>query len=349
MRVHEVFKAHAGSRSLAGRSASLRFRLLGFVCTTLCLVLLQSCHDNNALAAVGFVKKAAPSSIERPSHRGVRTVETFSNGRTNRHTERVFDNGGRDIALALVDDPGNTPYSQIQKLLFVVHGRFSYQFRDISIDQTELVAENYLINLSEDHALVAEHPTSKLEFIPKHHTAVRIEMRFDEATGLPLEVIRFDETNHISYRMQYSQVEVGNVSRSRNDPPTLPDPPSKLQLSDVPAGTPILDGESMPAGFVLSERSVTSAQLNTHASIFIVDRYSDGLQNLFVTQGELSEMYNNPPAVDSAEGAPVFSVANLGAINVVWGRREEKALAAFGPFDRSLLAEVMMGYSRSAR
>ncbi|MFN0206276.1 MAG: hypothetical protein ACKVS6_08170 [Planctomycetota bacterium] len=325
------------------------FRLLGFVCSAICVFLLQACRDSGALAAVELVKKAAPTSAERPSYRGVRMVETISGDRVSRHRENVFDNGGRDIGLSLVKDPNNTSHTQIQELLFVIHGRFSYQFRDISIGQTEWVAANYLIYLSEDHAMVAGRPTAKLEFVPKHHNAVRVEVRFDEETGLALEVVRFDATNRVNYRMRYDQIEIGNVTRSRNDPPTLPDPPNKLQLSDVPPGTTILSGQSIPAGFVLSERTVTSAQLDTHAKLFVVDRYSDGLQNLFVTQGEFSAMFNNPPAVDSGGGEPVFSVTNLGAINVVWGRREEKSLAAFGPFDRSLLAEVIMGYSRSTK
>jgi hypothetical protein len=308
-----------------------------------------ACQDSDAVAAAQLVANACPIAVSRPAHRGSRVVETRTPDAVKRHREHIYDNGRSDIGVSIEAVPGYGEITEVDKLLFVLHGRLTYSYRDVAIESVAALLANYDLSLSIDSVIVAGRVTHRLDFNPKAPSGLHMAVRFDIVSGLALEVVRFDAANQPVYVMQYESVELDPGSRVRTDPPTLPDPPQKLTLTDLPAGTVVLSPGSTPEGFSQSERFATAIAPNGHTQYYVVDRFSDGLQQMFVVQGDGSLLLNSPPAADVTGGPPTFTTTQVGTVQVVWGRHEGQSVAAFGPFDRQILGELILTYGFAGR
>lgn len=307
---------------------------------------LAACTDATVEAAVTKVANACAVSTARPSHRGLRRIEVAdSNGNIKIHREQVFDDGAFDIGVDSTsvrnhDDP--TP----EELLAKLQGRFTYKYRDLAIDQVGALLQNYNVSVSDSVDSVAGRAVKKLTFSPRSGVALAYKtiVLADETTGFPLSVAKIDDNGQTIYQMIYETVEISNVQRTSEDPRTLPDAPTKQQNANAVGIEPLV-ATALPAGFRLSESSVASIELGARRAYYFVDRYTDGLQHLFVTQGDPKNVFiGEVPFVDSAQGMPTFAFTNVGAVSVVWGKRYGRGLASFGPYGKTTLGQVLAGY-----
>lgn len=311
------------------------------------ILLIGGCDSGDVVAGVNALANSCALSDSRPSHRGIRVVETIDNENSSLQREVVFDNGSMDIGVR-VDSVRGRQFSELDQIMFSVHGRFIYKYRDAAVDQPVTLLENYHVTLETDHALVAGHPTVKFTFAPRASSGIttfKTEIRADETTLLPLSVTRFDESDRIIYKMVYESVEIG-VERIASDPPTLPDPPERERMgSEIDAVS--LNATNVPAGFRQSDRVVARITVLNRVALFVVDRFTDGLQHLFVSQGDPDKTFeSNIPVHDPATGVGVYTATEMGFVRVVWGMREGRALAAFGPYGASTLADMIAGYRK---
>lgn len=311
--------------------------------------LLPSCGSGSEREAVLKLSNACAISPVRPSCRGVRNVQVVLDGTSQFIHERVFDDGAQDIGVEILDRrtaTGMTP----EDLLAALHGRFTYQFRDIAIDQIGALFENYDVALDPAPGLVAGHPTLALTFTGKTNATngQKTIVQSDAASGLPLQVTRLNSLDQLVYQMTFESVEIGNVVRTAEDPRTLPDAPPQQRSSNGQRSDSL--GEFLVAsdvldGFVLTDQSLSSVSIGGQGSTYAVDRYTDGLQHLFVTQGDPEFTYSGEtPFVNTNESEPAYAVTNMGPVTIVWGQRHGRALASFGPYDQTTLARVISKY-----
>ncbi|MBI3819249.1 MAG: hypothetical protein HY286_11195 [Planctomycetes bacterium] len=317
----------------------------------LLLSAVPACTDSTVRESLQKLTAACPISNARPGIRGLRTVSVATDKGSKVTHEQVFDDGGFDIGLkTIASRDSNAGDSAVLSnpgadLIATLHGRMTYKYRDLAIDQLSVLDRNYNVSVVQDGDIIAGHPTIQFTFIPRQSFsyAYKTVVNADSTSGVPLQVKKLDLADQVIYQMTYDSIEIGNLQRTPSDPRTLPDPPQKVNLP-TEAPTPLAT-TGLTGGFEFVEQSATSIDMGDHVAYYVVDRFTDGLQHLFVTQGNPKDTFiGDSPFLDATDAAPIFAYTNLGAVTVVWGQRHGRALASFGPFDQTALAGVLSSY-----
>ena len=301
----------------------------------------SGCNDSQIVTELTKVARASGTQ----AYRGVRIVELFTGKSSESHREQVLDLGGDDVGARLLD-VGGAPASDVQQVLFAKDARLLLRYRDLALDDVDRVIRNYVVERIAGSEKIADRGTFQIRFHHKKTAGLTVDLFADVETGLILQLIRTAPTGEMLYRMRFERVEIGGVARDANDPPRAPEPPRRVRDTE-PAPFQPLEASVVPAGFERSDHFFGEVLVGAKAVRAHVDRFSDGLQHLFVVQGGPGdELWVLPPSSAPA-GQPTFYTATLGAISIVWGRAEDRTLAGYGPFSDTALAALIAGYSFS--
>jgi hypothetical protein len=204
---------------------------------------------------------------------------------------------------------------------------------------------NYDVERLPDNEVVAGRATFHIRFHHKKSLGLTVDLFADGETGLILQLTRTAPTGDLLYRMKFERVELSGIVRDANDPPRAPEPPRRVSEGAAPFAP--LEASVLPAGFELSDHFFSEVVVGSKTIRAHVDRFSDGLQHLFVVQGGPGDDLWIVPPASAPAGQPTFYTATLGAISIVWGRAEDRTLAGYGPFSDTALAALIAGYSFS--
>jgi hypothetical protein len=207
------------------------------------------------------------------------------------------------------------------------------------------VLDNYEIELVPGLETVAGRSAFRLALRRRGDSLARIDVWGDDATGVALKVERRGATGSIQYQMVYEQIELGDLTRQPGDPERLPSPP-KVEASG--ALFPALEaaeglGDALD-GFVQADREFSELTIGGQRFQGCVDRFTDGLQHLFVVQGNPAhDFWVAPPPAAPRLQTTIYS-SRLANMNVLWTRKHGRSFAAYGPYAEHTLAAVLQSY-----
>ncbi len=324
--------------------------LLALLLATIC-TFAPGCSDSETEQALLALARATSIGSGRQSYRGVREVWYLENGTLQRHVEAVFDDGGEDVGLDLLDDGSGAP-SPTARLMFLLEGRFLHTFRDLALGDVALLLENYRVRLVPGEETILGHPALHLEFTKRASGQKAVEVWSDRVSGLPLRVDRFGELGDLVFRMEYRSIEIGAVARTPEDPSSLPQAPPEHDRSAASpetgeAALAILAPTWIPAGFRPAAWRDVEIDLGTSKTVARWSRFTDGLEHVFVIQGDaMSGAWDLPAATSSLDREIVLASYQLGAVNVVAATKDVHAIVAFGRVSANDLGGMVAGYLR---
>lgn len=313
------------------------------------LVLLAAapaCDDADLAANLGLLERGNLFVAQAVPLKGERRVLIFDGAHAREHRERILVFNAADVAADLTEVDGRAP-NELEKLLFVKNARAHLQYRDLALDGVERVLANYRVRRQDDSQPVAGRATFHLTF--RHRSGgASVDVWGDRDTGVALRVVRTNPEGVTTYLMEYVAIEYGPIRRTPGDPPTLPRrpvaaaPSASFEALSFPNAEETLDFD----GLVHAERQFSEILVDGRVYQGCVDRFTDGLQHLFVVQGDPGHDFwiVEPPRTE-AELSTFYS-ASLASLNVVWTRKEGRSLAAYGPFSAEGLATLLERYER---
>jgi hypothetical protein len=304
---------------------------------------LSSCGDDQLKQYLHLLDKAAVLRTSRPGHRGLRTVQVRYDGHLRTQQEEIVDIAPDDLGARLVEVDGHAP-SEAEQLVFIKDARNIFKYRDLSVDGVQRVTGNYNISTVNAGDSVAGRAAFHLRLDRRRNRGAAIDVWGDRESGVVLKVTRTSADGELLYSMAYDRIEIGGIERVEKDPPRLATPPAASKSSQ---GTFVpFDPTALPDGFTRSsDRRFAELQAGGQRFEGCVDVFTDGIQHLFVVQGNPEHDFwvaGQPGAARPPEST--FLTASIASMNIVWVRREGRTLAAYGSFSEQLLGGILNRY-----
>lgn len=308
------------------------------------LTALPSCEDRELVRRLEQLERGGLFASAPVARRGVYRVEMVEKGALTTHREEIVAFANRDLGVRLKDVNGLPP-TDPERLVFVKDARRSLRFRDLYVDGVDRVLDNYQIELEPGLETVAGRPAFHLALHRRGDSLARIDVWGDDATGVALRVERRGSSGNVQYQMVYEQIEIGDLTRQAGDPERLPSPPKVEKPREL---FPALEaaeglGDALD-GFVWADREFSELTIGGQRFQGCVDRFTDGLQHLFVVQGNPDhDFWVTPPPAAPRLQTTIYA-SRLANMNVLWTRKHGRSFAAYGPYPEQTLAAVLQSY-----
>jgi MucB/RseB family protein len=309
---------------------------------------VEATHAGRLDAEMALRKLQNATGRRRIPCRGVRIIVRRAEDGTTRLKEQIYDDGRDDLGVEILSDD-LTPAARLR---YLTAFRFLHLNRDVRVDDWKQALENFSVALCEN-TREGKRAAVHLRLVPRKTVGGAVELWIDLETGFLLRVERLDDNNQPTYRMQYESLELGALERKETDPPQLPDAPEIVPISDL-RFDPLEPGWRLP-GFEPKEREALRVDLVSQETFLLRERYSNGIESVFVYQGLSKDMpvdpQGGPPRKESASASltPTFFSHRFGGVAILGTEKKELWMQAIGRVPEKDLARLLDGYAESKK